>query len=106
MRYLIFCISICLFQSCGVINTNSTPEPPVQTTVEPSNNFLIAKYITEMTYITKDKTKIKLFADAYKDHTLSAYPSLWKLEAWSKEKDRDILIKAMDILVNLKFRGQ
>ena len=76
-----------------------------QTVSVSSPSFIKAKYITELSYITKDKALVREFKKCYIDK--NCFNSKFKeLRKWAVNKNRALVIESIDLFLKAKFEGE
>ena len=101
LNFLLFAIFASLiFASCTSVYHDSDPLPAGSST-----SFTKAKYLTELIYITRDKTLVEEYRVSYMDRTLRK-PKFRELNKWSSGKNSTLVIATIDLFLDLEFRGQ
>ena len=98
-KLLIFILPFVLATSCAIVKRPHGVEPPTS-----SESFIKAKYLTELVYITRDKDLIGSYREDYLKGNINKikYSAINK---WAAGKDRTIVIKSIDLFLNLDFEG-
>lgn len=98
-KLLIFILPFVLVTSCAIVNRSHDVEPPAS-----SESFIKAKYLTELVYITRDKDLITSYREDYLKGNINKikYSAINK---WAAGKDRTIVVKSIDLFLNLSFEG-
>lgn len=89
----------------GCQTTVITGESYPQLVSVSSPSFLKAKYFTELTYITKDKTLVREFRKCYVGKNCVS-PKFKELRKWAAGKERPIVIQTIDLFLKATFHGQ
>lgn len=98
-KLLIFILPFVLITSCANIKHSHKVEPPAS-----SESFIKAKYLTELVYITRDKTLITNYKKDYLKGNINKI-EYREINKWAAGKNRTIVIKAIDLFLNLSFEG-
>lgn len=72
---------------------------------ESSTDFTRAKYLTELSYLTRDKELVQTYHDAYLSGQTSRV-EFKELNKWSKGRDREIILETIEWFLELEFEGQ
>ena len=98
-KLLIFILPFVLVTSCAIVNRSHDVEHPTS-----SESFIKAKYLTELVYITRDKDLIRSYRGDYLKGSVkkNKYNAI---NEWAAGKNRAIVIKSIDLFLNLTFEG-
>ena len=98
-KIFIFILPLILLSSC--VNVYYPQETIPSTS---SEGFIKAKYLTELVYITRDKNLMKNYRADYinKNINKSQYRDINK---WAAGKNHILVIKTIDMFLNLEFEG-
>ena len=72
---------------------------------ESSTDFTRAKYLTELSYLTRDKELVQTYRDAYLSGQTSRV-EFKELNKWSKGRNREIILETIEWFLELEFEGQ
>ena len=98
-KILIFILPFVLLTSCANVNRPHEVVPPTT-----SESFIKAKYLTELVYITRDKDLIRSYREDYLKGSVNKI-KYNAINEWAAGKNRAIVIKSIDLFLNLTFEG-
>lgn len=90
---VLFTSILTLLSSCSTLSNDS------------SADFIRAKYLTELSYLTRDKELVQTYATAYLSGQTSRV-EFKELNTWSKGRDREIILETIEWFLELEFEGQ
>jgi hypothetical protein len=102
MKYILLLLLLTL----GGCQTNNIKSGDfiTQTVSLSSAPFLKAKYLTELTYITKDKVLVGEFKKCYIQRKCTD-PKFKTLRKWAAGKDRGLVIESINLFLKADFKG-
>lgn len=94
---MLFTLASCQINNIntGIIITGSNISSP---------SFLKAKYLTELSYITKDKKFVSQFKECYIKRECTD-PKFKTLRKWSAGKNRDLVVESINLFLKADFQG-
>ncbi len=102
MRYVLLFILL-TFGGCQTnIPTSGQYVPGAVSVSSPS--FIKAKYLTELTYITKDKELVRQFKKCYAEKKCID-PKFKGLRRWAAGKDRHLILETIELFLKADFQG-
>lgn len=98
-KIFIFILPLILLSSCVNVYYPQETIPPTS-----SEGFIKAKYLTELVYITRDKNLIKNYRVDYMNKNIHK-PQYRAINKWAAGKNHILVIKTIDLFLNLEFEG-
>ncbi len=95
--FIVFCSAI-FFAVPGCSSVSNSSGPSI-------SSFTKAKYLTELTYITRNKGLVRRYREAYIAGSTNR-PEFRELNKWSKGRDRESILETVKLFLDLEFAGQ
>jgi len=96
LKSLYIAVALLAMASCSTTDNSSAV---------PSSAFTKAKYLTELTYITKDKGLVQRWRQAFVSGQTN-HSEFQVLNVWAKSKDRATILETIELHLNSEFVGQ
>ena len=93
---VIFVFSFTVLPSCSSLNNSSEAS---------SSSFTKAKYLTELTYITRDKALVQRYKESYISARTN-FSEFAVLNEWSYDRDKEVILETIELFLKLEFAGQ
>lgn len=103
MRYVLLFLLISFTAGCQTTDLSGNIYTQVVSVSSPS--FVKAKYLTELTYITKDKNLVREFKECYIGRRCTD-PKFKELRKWAAGKNRALVIDSINLFLKATFEGQ
>jgi len=93
---IIFSVIFAVLPSCSTLNNSSKSS---------SSSFTKAKYLTELTYITRDKDLVQRYKVSYISGQTNQSEFV-VLNEWSYDRDKEAILETIELFLKLEFAGQ
>tara|TARA_B100001287_G_C22332994_1_gene367146 strand:- start:89 stop:412 length:324 start_codon:yes stop_codon:yes gene_type:complete len=93
---IVFSVIFTVLPSCSTLNNSSKSS---------SSSFTKAKYLTDLTYITRDKDLVQRYKEAYISGQTNR-PEFIVLNEWSYDRDKEVILETIELFLELEFVGQ
>lgn len=96
---IVIILTLSLLTSCSSVYK---PQEVAPTTS--SESFIKAKYLTELVYITRNKNLIRQYRSDFISRKINK-PKYRDINKWATGKDNILVIKTIDLFLDLEFEG-